>query len=104
MLAFAQPFIPSGENEAKDTGKAVSIFIDNSFSMSGENEDGPLLEVAKNRAIEIAMAFEPTDRFQLLSQDFLGENQRFISRTEFIDNVSQLDLTSKTRSLESVLE
>ncbi|MCH2215553.1 MAG: hypothetical protein MK086_10310 [Flavobacteriales bacterium] len=104
ILAFAQPFIPFGESEKKDSGKAISIFIDNSFSMNGENEDGPLLEVAKNRAIEIAMAFGPTDRFQLLSQDFLGENQRFISRTEFIDNVSQLDLTSKSRSLESVLE
>ncbi|MEM9053389.1 MAG: BatA domain-containing protein [Bacteroidota bacterium] len=104
VLAFAQPFIPSNESENKDTGKAVSIFIDNSFSMNGENEDGPLLEVAKNRAIEIAMAFEPTDRFQLLSQGFLGENQRFISRTEFIDNVSQLDLASKSRSLKSVLE
>jgi hypothetical protein len=104
VLAFAQPYLPEDDAVEKDRGKAVSIFIDNSFSMEGESEAGSLLEVAKNRAIDIAMAYEATDRFQLLSQDFQGENQRFVSRTEFIDNVEDLSLSSKSRSLESIAE
>jgi len=104
IFAFAQPIIPLEEDVGNNTGKVISIFVDNSFSMSGENEDGTLLEVAKNRAIEVAMAYEATDRFQLLSQDFSGKNQRLISRTEFIENVSELSLSSKSRSLKSILE
>src|ERR1700745_1818876 len=33
VLAFAQPFIPGGLNTAKRGNTAVSIYIDNSFSM-----------------------------------------------------------------------
>ncbi|MGB6036820.1 MAG: hypothetical protein WBG42_11175, partial [Cryomorphaceae bacterium] len=104
VLAFAQPYLPEDNSAEKDRGQAVSVFIDNSFSMQGESEAGPLLEVAKNRAIDIAMAYDATDRFQLLSQDFLGENQRFVSRAEFIQNVEDLKLSSKSRSLESIAE
>ncbi|HKL39240.1 MAG TPA: BatA domain-containing protein [Cryomorphaceae bacterium] len=104
IFAFAQPFIPEDNTAEKDRGQAVSIFVDNSFSMQGESEAGPLLEVAKNRAIDIAMAYDATDRFQLLSQDFLGENQRFVSRTEFIENVEDLKISSKSRSLQSISE
>ncbi|MFT6186577.1 MAG: hypothetical protein ACJAUB_001323 [Cryomorphaceae bacterium] len=104
VFAFAQPYLPEDNSAEKDRGQAVSIFLDNSFSMQGETEDGPLLEVAKNRAIDIAMAYDATDRFQLLSQDFLGENQRFVSRTEFIQNVEDLKLSSKSRSLQSIVE
>ena len=104
VLAFAQPYLPEDNSVEKDRGQAISIFIDNSFSMQGESESGPLLEVAKNRAIDIAMAYDATDRFQLLSQDFLGENQRFVSRAEFIQNVEDLKLSSKSRSIESIGE
>jgi len=104
VLAFAQPYLPEDDSVEKDRGQAVSIFVDNSFSMEGQSEAGPLLEVAKNRAIDIAMAYEATDRFQLLSQDFHGENQRFVSRTEFIENVEDLNLSAKSRSLESIVE
>ena len=102
ILAFAQPYLPNDDSTEKSRGKAVSIFVDNSFSMQGESEAGPLLEVAKNRAIDIALAYDATDQFQLLSQDFLGENQRFVSRNEFIENVEGLALSSKSRSLESI--
>jgi hypothetical protein len=103
VFAFAQPYIPTDESQKKDQGKAVSIFIDNSFSMQGESEEGPLLEVAKNRAIDIAMAFEATDRFHLLSQDFKGSSQRFISRAAFIEQVGQIELSSRSRSAESII-
>lgn len=104
VFAFAQPYLPVNDAADKDRGQAVSIFVDNSFSMQGESEAGPLLEVAKNRAIDIALAYDATDRFQLLSQDFLGENQRFVSRTEFIQNVEGLKISSKSRSLQSIVD
>lgn len=104
VFAFAQPYIPENDQTDKEKQRAISVFIDNSFSMEGEGEAGPLLEVAKNRAIDLAMAYSPTDRFQLITQDFQGNNQRFVSRTEFIDNVEQIEIDPASRSLETILE
>ena len=43
VFAFAQPFIPQ-DTEVKKGAKSVSVFIDNSFSMSALSEDVPLVE------------------------------------------------------------
>lgn len=102
IFAFAQPFIPTGANSEAERNRAISIFVDNSFSMEGETEEGPLLEVAKNRAIDIAMAFRPTDRFQVLTQDFEGAHQHLISRSEFIDYVQDIDYSPHSRSFEEI--
>ena len=40
ILAFVQPFIPQ-DNEVKAGRKAVSVFVDNSYSMSALSEDVP---------------------------------------------------------------
>ena len=69
VLAFAKPFIPVTE-QASGTGNAVSIFLDNSLSMDATNEDGRLFDQARNSVAEIVAAYKPTDRFQLLTNDF----------------------------------
>ena len=43
VLAFAQPYIPVDESSQQAKKYAVSIYIDNSFSMDAENEQGRLL-------------------------------------------------------------
>ena len=50
MFAFAKPFIPFNQKEIVRNNKAISIFIDNSLSMSQLGKEGQLLEVAKNKA------------------------------------------------------
>ncbi len=72
VFAFAQPFIPLQGSTAKPGGAAVSIYMDNSFSMEGQGKDGRLLDLAKNKALEIVNSFSPTDKFQLLTADFEG--------------------------------
>ena len=42
ILAFAQPFIPSGKTSKKST--ATLVYLDNSFSMQLRGEHGPLLQ------------------------------------------------------------
>jgi hypothetical protein len=49
VFAFAKPFIPLSNTTVSKADKAISIFIDNSFSMSQQNKEGELLEVAKNK-------------------------------------------------------
>ncbi|RME11570.1 MAG: hypothetical protein D6816_01935, partial [Bacteroidetes bacterium] len=62
VFAFAQPFIPQG-TEVKQGDNAISIFVDNSFSMQSLSEDVPLVEKAKQRAREIVNAYREEDRF-----------------------------------------
>lgn len=102
IFAFAQPFIPSPGMTAKPGGNAVSVYIDNSYSMEGENEDGRLLELAKNKAIEIVNAYSPTDKFQLLTSDFEGRHQRLVSREEVIDLIQEVDVSPVSRKISEV--
>src|SRR4051812_37597068 len=102
VLAFAQPFIPSPNEKVIIGDKAVSIFIDNSFSMDAINKNGTLLDEAKKRAMEIVAAYKPTDRFQLLTNDFEGKHQRFVNKEEFSDLLDEVKITPATRSLSEI--
>jgi hypothetical protein len=93
VFAFARPFIP-GKNAA-NSGKqqAVSVFIDNSYSMETLNKEGTLLDEAKRRAKEVVSAYSINDHFQLLTQDFEGKHQRLLSRDEFNDAVDAVKIS-----------
>jgi hypothetical protein len=103
VLAFAKPYIP-GKNSA-NAGKqqAVSIFVDNSYSMQTLNREGMLLDEAKRRAKEIASAYSINDRFQLLTQDFEGKHQRLLSRGEFDDAVDTVKISPQSRNLQQIV-
>ncbi|MGZ3766870.1 MAG: BatA domain-containing protein [Mucilaginibacter sp.] len=103
VFAFARPFLP-GKNVA-NSGKlqAISIFVDNSYSMQTLNKEGTLLDEAKRRAKEIASAYNINDRFQLLTQDFEGKHQRLLSRDEFNDAVDAVKISPQSRSLQQIV-
>src|SRR6202789_2660641 len=103
VLAFAKPYIP-GQNSA-NAGKqqAVSIFVDNSYSMQTLNSEGSLLDEAKRRAKEIASAYSINDSFQLLTQDFEGKHQRFVNRDEFDDAVDAVKISPQSRLLQQII-
>lgn len=103
VFAFAQPFIPA-ENNTKPVGdKTISIFIDNSFSMEAINKNGTLLDEAKKRALEIVSAYKPTDRFQLLTNDFEGKHQRLVNKEEFIELLDDVEISPSTRLLSEIV-
>ncbi|MFI5139146.1 MAG: BatA domain-containing protein [Sphingobacteriales bacterium] len=103
VLAFAKPYIP-GQNSA-NAGKqqAISIFVDNSYSMQTLNSEGSLLDEAKRRAKEIASAYNINDSFQLLTQDFEGKHQRFVNRDEFDDAVDAIKISPQSRLLQQII-
>ncbi len=103
VLAFAQPFIPVRNKKIVPGDKAVSIFIDNSFSMEAINKNGTLLDEAKKKAIEIVAAYKPTDRFQLLTNDFEGKHQRLVNKEELIELVDEIKISPATRSISEII-
>src|ERR1035437_7143569 len=54
VFAFSQPYLKSKTNATESVEKAVSIFVDNSFSMEAQGGEGTLLDEAKKKATEIA--------------------------------------------------
>ena len=103
VLAFAQPIIPVSIGGTVRGAHVVSIYIDNSFSMESITREGTLLDVAKKKAKEIALAFPPTTRFQLLTNDFEAVHQRLISRDEFLDESDHVKISPVSRNLSDVV-
>lgn len=104
VLAFARPYIPGNNTANAGKQQAVSIFVDNSYSMQTLNKEGTLLDEAKRRAKEIVAGYNINDRFQLLTQDFEGKHQRLLSRDEFNDAVDAVKVSPQSRSLQQIAD
>lgn len=103
VFAFSQPYIPISKNKMKQNVKnVVSIYIDNSFSMEASSSNGRLLDVAKNKALEIASAYKSSDLFQLLTNDFKGSNQRLVSKDEFISKLDNVKISPAVKNISEV--
>lgn len=103
VLAFARPFLPSGNKIDQSKGNTVSIYIDNSYSMEAVNKEGSLLDEAKRKAKEIVKVFQINDRFQLLTNDFEGKHQRLLNADEFLQAVDEVKISSASRKLQQVI-
>lgn len=103
VFAFAQPIVPQTNKQVVKAENAVSIYLDNSFTMEGISKEGTLLEVAEKKAREIANAYSPSTRFQLLTNDFEAVHQRLISREEFFDVLDQVKISPVTRKLSEII-
>ncbi|OCX52960.1 hypothetical protein BEL04_01135 [Mucilaginibacter sp. PPCGB 2223] len=104
ILGFAKLYIPSSRSVNLDKQHVVSIFIDNSYSMETVNREGSLLDEARRRAKEIAAGYGLNDRFQLLTQEFEGRQQRLLSRDEFTDEVDKIKISPQSRNLEQIIQ
>lgn len=102
ILAFAQPFLPQG-SEVEKGNKAVSVFIDNSFSMEALSEDVSLLERAKDRARGIINAYREEDEFQILTNDFEGRHQRMVGKEDALNLIDEIAIGPSVRNLNQVL-
>jgi len=103
VLVFAKPFIPFNNNNIVKNNKVVSVFIDNSLSMSQLGKEGQLLEVAKSKAKEIASFYNDNDLFQILTNDFEGKHQRLIDKKDFLLYVDEVQLSNQSKSFEKIL-
>lgn len=103
VFAFAQPFLPL-DNKHTVTGiQALSIYVDNSFSMENVNKNGMLLDEAKKTAREVALAHSQSDLFQLLTNDFEGKHQRLLSREEFLTSLDEIKTGPANKTIAAVL-
>jgi hypothetical protein len=103
VLAFAQPYLPSKSGAVQAGQRAVSLFLDDSFSMDGRNAQGRLLDQARKGAQDAVMAYSATDRFQVLTGQFGGKEQILLGRDEALDASAQAEVGPYSRLLSKVL-
>jgi hypothetical protein len=105
VLAFCQPIVPDKNNVQKSSGAtAVSLYIDNSFSMVNITKQGPLFDVAKNHAREVIKVYGNADKFQIITNDFEGKHQRFNTREDALNLLDEIKVSSSVRDLSDVLK
>ena len=103
VLAFAQPYLPGAGGAVKAGQRAVSLYLDDSFSMDGRNAQGRLLDQARKGAQDAVMAYSATDRFQVLTGQFGGREQVLLGRDEALDAAAVAEVGPYSRALSKVL-
>lgn len=104
ILAFAQPYFSKDGEKITNQSNAVSIYVDNSFSLGLEEKGIPKLELAKNKARDIIESFGETDKFQILSNDFSSSENRFYTQKEALIELSRITISPKNRNTTAILE
>jgi hypothetical protein len=104
VFAFARPYIPVADTMISLEGNSVAVYIDNSFSMEALSGQGRLLDAAKQKAAQLAAAYHSTDRFLLLTNDFEGRHQRFVSNEEFLSFLAEVDVSPSVKTTSEVAQ
>jgi len=100
-MAFAQPILKSGEEAVNQTD--MLVYIDNSYSMSNEvNEGVPALDAGLSYVNELTRLFPSATNYRLLTNDFEASGMVPKSKTELSDLTTELEYSSAIRSFEDV--
>lgn len=101
VVAFSQPIIPA--NEDFSANRNISIYLDNSLSMSVPvGEKTSALDAGIGYVKRIVDVFPPDTRYRLLTNDFAPFSNSYKTKTEVIDLLTQVRLSPVSRSLNEV--
>jgi hypothetical protein len=101
VLAFAQPFF-SGEQKMRKESQAVSIYVDNSWSMNANSKEGLLIQEAKRKAKDIIQSYSDNDRFQIITNTLEGKHQRFVAKTDAMTLLEEVESGPAVQPLSKV--
>ena len=101
VFTFAQPIIPATEQFS--TNRNISIYLDNSLSMSVPvGEKTRALDAGIGYARQIVEIFPPDSRYRLLTNDFAPFSNSYKTKAEIQDMLSQVRLSPVSRSLAEI--
>ena len=105
VLAFAQPYFPNKHSLINNQKKQwVSIYLDNSFSMTQKGEEASLLDEAKNMALGILDSYQTTDKFHLITNEMQGKHHRWFNKMEMEQNILQIEAVYMQQKLSHILQ
>ena len=102
VLLFAQPYIASENAIQANKNPVVSIYIDNSYSMSAMENNEEYLNLAIKEAVEIVSAFPRNTQFQLIDNDFKSNSLFLHQKEKIIDYISEITFSNISRKGEDI--
>jgi hypothetical protein len=103
VLAFAQPFLPAREQLTSQ--RNLVIYLDNSYSMSAPVEQKVrALDAGIGYVREVVELFPTETRFKLITNDFAPFSNTYKSKSEILDQLSQIRLSPLSRSFNEVVK
>jgi hypothetical protein len=102
VLAFAQPVLTREKIKIAPGARSVVIYIDNSFSMESGGGAGTVFDDAREIAREIIAGFNPSDRFAILTNEFLGQHQHLSGPEDVLQYLDQINTGPAVKSMPRV--
>jgi len=103
VIAFAQPFL-KGKTDDVTGSNAVSVYLDNSYSMGLKNKGVELMEWGRDRAEDVVKSYSERDEFLVITNDLKVEEQRWKSKEDALNYIQNIQISSKSLPLENVLQ
>ncbi|MFT5778317.1 MAG: hypothetical protein ACI837_001273, partial [Crocinitomicaceae bacterium] len=104
VLAFAQPYFSSNENDSLKKETILAIYIDNSFSMQARGIEGELLSEARESAQAIVDEAPQGTQFIIGTNEMSGIEQRRISKIDALEKLDKIAYSPLTRNLDEIIE
>ncbi len=102
VFAFAQPYLPKDKIKKIHDKKIVSIYIDNSFSMSAQMDDVSVLERAKKVASEIVEAHKDNSGWQLITNHIDDTRKRTLNKEEILDRIDDIQTSPNVSPISKI--
>jgi hypothetical protein len=101
VLAFAQPFLPASEENT--AGHPIIVYLDNSFSMSNEVEEGlTAFEQGVDFVSTLTELMPEGSRFRLITNDFSPGSESLESANEIQERLTEITYSGNTRSYDDI--
>ena len=101
VFAFANPYIPHSENTF--ISKNTIIYIDNSFSMDDISEKGRLLNIAKEKALQIVESESDENNLWIITNDFSSIENRSKNKKEAKKYISTIESSPFIKSKKDII-
>ena len=102
IFAFAQPFFSKDQKTRKES-QAIGLYVDNSWSMNANAQEGFLVQEAKRKARDIILSYSDNDRFQIITNELAGKHQRFVAKMDAMSLLEEIQCGPAVQTLSKVV-
>jgi len=103
VFALAGPELKEDEGTQINNSPNTAIFIDNSFSMMAEGQNGRLFENARQDALELVENSADNTRFIILSNSNDGQQNQMLGKKAATTQLENLKITPETKRLSQII-
>ena len=102
VLAFSNPYIP--DNQKNHLQKDTAIYIDNSFSMNQISNKGRLLDIAKEKSLEIIENYPDNHDFFIITNSFNRQENISMTKNEARNYVLSIKTSPIIRTTAEIIK